>query len=140
MNALGHGSMGLLGRLRKDYSDMFNQYHELCGWFNDDKHQEEILGMFQGIRFPGSKNILCNAFTQRFFSDTKYGIDIDSWEKIIRKVIAQIKAHEKETGVKYEIHCPYRIGYGMKSDEIDDVKNMIEEYFADSDIEFVYHL
>ena len=140
MNALGHGSLGISARIRKFYPNMFDEYHKLCGWFKDYKLQEEIIGMFQGLPFPDSSNILCNAFGQRFLSDTKYVIDFDAWEKICRKMISQIQANNKSTGILYEIHCPYKIGHGMKPEEVDRVKEIIEEYFADSDIKFVYHI
>jgi hypothetical protein len=67
---------------------MFDEYHKLCGWFKDYKLQEELFGMFQGLKFPDSNNILCNAFTQAFLSDTKYVVIFDAWEKVCRKIIS----------------------------------------------------
>lgn len=140
VNALGYGSMGLMNKVMKLYPSMFNEYHKLCKWFNDSKHQEELLGEIQSLPFPGSKNILCNAFSQRFFSDTRYQIDLDAWEKILRKVVTQIKSNYKSTGVLYEVHCPNKIGIGMKPEEIASLKEVVDDFFADSEIKFVYHI
>ena len=139
VNTLGYGSVGLMNRIMKLYPSMFDEYHELCGWFKDYKHQDELIGRFQAIPFPNSKHILCNAFSQRFFSDTKFEIIVDAWEKIIRKVISQIRKNYKKTGILYEIHCPFKIGVGMKADEIQLLKDVIDTYFTDSDIKFFYH-
>ena len=123
----------------KLYPSMFNEYHELCGWFKDYKHQDELIGKFQAIQFPNSKNILCNAFSQRFLSDTKFEIDVDAWERIIRKVILQIRANEKATKILYEIHCPFKIGIGMKADEIQQLKDVVDKYLNSDNIKFFYH-
>ena len=99
-----------------------------------------MLGRMQAIPIPGTKLILCNAFSQRFFSDTKYEALPDEWEKILRKVISQIKSNCKKTGILYEIHCPNKIGIGMKPEEIDALKDVVNQYFADNEISWVYHI
>ena len=140
VNALGYGAIGLMGKIRKSYPSMFNEYHKLCGWFKDYKKQEELFGTFQAIEFPNSKNILCNAFSQRFYTDTKYEAIPDKWEMILRKIISQIKSNFKNTGILYEIHCPNKIGVGMKPEEIDSLKEIVEEYFKDNVIIWTYHI
>lgn len=118
---------------------MFNEYHKLCGWFKDYKYQDELIGHMQAIKFPDSKNILCNAFSQRFFSDVKYEIVTEAWEKIMKMVIHQINSHAKKTGILYEIHAPFKLGVGMKADEIQILKDIIEKLFSENNINFVYH-
>ena len=140
VNCLGFGSLGLMARIAKEYPALFNEYHKLCGWFKDYKLQDEMLGSIQGLKIPNSKNILCNAFSQKFYSDTKYEAMPDMWEKCLRKVISQIKANYKATGIMYEIHCPDKIGIGMKPEEIDSLKAVVNELFSDNDINFVYHI
>ena len=139
MNALGYGSIGLMNRIMKLYPSMFDEYHKLCGWFKDYKHQDELIGHMQAIKFPNSRNILCNAFSQRFFSDIKYEVDVIAWEKIIRMIVNQIKSNAKKTGILYEIHAPFKLGIGMKVDEIQLLKDVVDSYFNENDINFVYH-
>ena len=47
-----------------------------------------MLGTIQALPFPNSRNILCNAFSQKFYTDTRYEADLDAWDMILRKVIA----------------------------------------------------
>lgn len=124
----------------KEYPSLFNEYHQLCGWFKDYKHQDEMMGTIQALKFPNSDNILCNAFSQRFFSDTKYEALPDKWEQILRKVIVQTRNNFKRTGILYEFHCPDKIGIGMKPEEIDALKDLVHTYFNDIEIKFIYHI
>ena len=140
VNTLGYGTSGLMNRIMKLYPSMFTEYHNLCGWFKDYKRQDEIFGTFQAIKFPNSKNILCNGFSQRFFTDTKYESIPEEWEKIVRKVISQIRQNQKESGILYEVHVPFKVGIGMKADEIDALKDILANYFTDSDIKLTYHI
>lgn len=86
MNCLGYGSVGLMNKIMKKYPKMFDEYHDLCGWHRDFKIQEELMGKIQGLKFPDSENILCNAFSQRFYSDTKYEALPEKWEICLRKI------------------------------------------------------
>ena len=43
------------------------------------------------------------------------------------------------TNVLYELHCPAKIGIGMKSEEIDELKEIVSHYFENSPIKWVYH-
>lgn len=92
------------------------------------------------MKFPKSDNILCNAFGQRFLTETKYSVDLRAWDTICRRLISQITSNANKTGVLYEIHMPNKIGYGMKPEEIDSIKDTIESYFKDSDISLTYHI
>lgn len=132
--------MGLMNRIMKTYPALFDEYHKLCGWFKDYKLQDDMLGNIQGLKIPGTKNILCNAFSQKFYSDTKYEALPEMWEKCLRKVISQTKANFKATGTLYEIHCPAKIGIGMTPEEIDALKAVVDELFTTSEIAFVYHI
>lgn len=96
--------------------------------------------MFQSLPIPNSKNILCNAFAQKFFTDTKYEVDLDAWNCILKKVCRQIQYHAKNTGVLYEIHMPSKIGVGMKPDEIAAIKDLMSSYFEENPIILTYHL
>ena len=124
----------------KNYHSLFDEYHSLCGWFKDYNHQDELFGCFQALPIPGTKSILCNAFSQRFYSDTKYEIVPEAWEKVLRKVISQNKANYKKTGVLHEFHCPFKIGIGMKPFEIDALKEIVDLYFKDSEMKWIYHI
>ena len=119
---------------------MFDEYHKLCGWFKDSVHQEELIGKIQALKFPNSSNILCNLFGQRFLSDTKYTIDLKAWDKMCRSMIKQIAANRDNTGILYEVHMPNKIGFGMKPEEIESIKEMLFNYFNDSEISLVYHI
>ena len=140
VNALGYGSTGLMNRIRREHPDLFKQYHELCGWFKSPaRFQDEIIGKFQAMYFPDSQNILCNAFSQRFYTETKYGIDLNAWKLILKKIVSQVNWYSKQNHVLYEVHAPGKIGIGMKSEEIQLLKDAVEELFSDSIIKFVYH-
>ena len=54
--------------------------------------------------------------------------------------MTQIKSNYKSTGVLYEVHCPNKIGIGMKPEEISSLKEVVDDFFADSEIKFVYHI
>lgn len=56
------------------------------------------------------------------------------------KIIMQMKAHHKQTGIDYEIHAPYKIGIGMKPEEITALKEAIDKRFLDSSINLVYYI
>ena len=140
VNCLGYGTHGIMARVAKQWPELFKQYHSLCGWFKDYNTQNEILGSIQALSIPGTKLILCNAFSQKFYSSTKYQSLPKEWEKIIRKVIAQTKAKYKMTNVLYELHCPAKIGIGMKYEEIDELKEIVSHYFENSPIKWVYHI
>ena len=140
VNCLGYCSTGLMKRIADQYPSLFNEYHSLCGWFKDYKHQHEMLGTIQALPFPNSNNILCNAFSQKFFTDTRYEVDLDAWDLIMRKVIAQTNAKYKRDHVLYEFHCPMKIGVGMKQHEIDNLKDIVEEHFANNPIKWFYHI
>ena len=139
VNCLGYGSIGLMNRIMKEYPSLFKEYHELCGWFKDFKLQEEMFGTIQALPFPDSKNILCNAFSQKFYSDTRYESLPEEWEIILRKIVSQTEANFQRTGIMYEIHCPAKIGVCMKPEEIEALRDLVEEYFAESKIPFIYH-
>lgn len=132
--------MGIMARVAKLWPSLFDEYHKLCGWFKDYHKQNEMLGTIQALPIPGTKLILCNAFSQKFYSDTKYEALPDMWEKILRKVIASTQANYERTGTLHEFHCPAKIGVGMKSEEIDELKAVVDQYFADSKIKWVYHI
>lgn len=140
VNCLGYGSIGLMNQVMKKWPSVFKQYHDLCGWFKDYKIQEEMFGTIQALPIPGTKMILCNAFSQKFYSDTKYESLPDEWERIIRKVISQTHKNFKNTGVLHEFHCPNKIGIGMKPEEIDELKDIVKMYFENSDISWTYHI
>ena len=140
VNCLGYGSIGIMNRVMKTWPSLFKEYHDLCGWFKDYKHQEELLGLIQSLPIPGTNLILCNAFSQRFFSDTKYEVDFEAWEKILRKVMTQVHSNQKNTGILYEVHCPNKIGISMKPEEIETLKELVDAYFQDSDITWTYHI
>lgn len=44
------------------------------------------------------------------------------------------------TNILYELHCPAKIGIGMKSEEIDELKEIVSHYFENSPIKWVYHI
>lgn len=140
VNTLGFGSTGLMLKVRNTYPELFQKYHELCGWFKDYKHQNEIIGMFQSLPIPNSKNMLCNAFTQKFYTDTKYEVDFDAWSIVLKKVCNQIQRHAKETDILYEIHMPSKIGVGMKANEIEAIKEILTSFFENNPINLIYHL
>lgn len=140
VNCLGYGSMGIMARVIKLWPSLFSEYHQLCGWFKDYHKQNDLLGSMQALPIPKTKMILCNAFSQKFYSDTKYESLPDMWNKILRKAIAQTKANFKKTGILYEFHCPNKIGVGMKPNEIDALKDVVTEHFTDSAIKWVYHI
>lgn len=119
---------------------MFNEYHSLCKWHKEYEQQFELLGRMQALPFPNSSLILCNAFAQKWNTNTKYSVDLDAWELILKKIIMQIKAKAKETGIRYEIHCNYGIGSGMKPVEVEAVHELFESYFNDNDIKLIYHI
>ena len=139
-NALGFGSTGLMLKVRNTYPSLFQEYHKLCGWFKSYKYQEQIIGMFQALPIPNTKNILCNAFAQRFITETKYEVDYDAWNVLLKKICRQIQGYAKKTGILYEIHAPSKVGIGMKPDEILAIKDIILSFFEESPIVFTYHL
>lgn len=98
-----------------------------------------MLGTIQALPIPGTKLILCNAFSQKFYSDTKYESLPDMWEKILRKAVVSTHENYRRTGILHEFHCPAKIGVGMKPEEIDELKTVVDKHFADSDIKWVYH-
>lgn len=141
VNTLGFGSTGLMLKVRRTYPELFQKYHEFCGWFKDYKHQEEVIGSFYAYPIPNTYNILCNAFTQRFITDTKYEVDFDAWALVLKKIANQIHRYANaNNGMLYEIHAPSKLGVGMKAEEIDAIKSIISEFFDESDITFTYHL
>lgn len=84
---------------------------------------------------------MCNAFTQRFITDTKYEVDFDAWNLVLKKIANQIHRHANaNNGLLYEIHAPSKLGVGMKPEEIDAIKDIISGFFNESDIIFTYHL
>ena len=140
VNCLGYGSQGLMKQVIKYWPDLFKEYHSLCMWFKDYKLQEEMLGSIQALPIPKTNLILCNAFSQKFYSDTKYAIVPDAWEKILRKVIGQTERNYKATNVLHEFHCPAKIGIGMNPEEINTLKEIVNQYFENSEIKWVYHI
>lgn len=82
-------------KIRLNYPSLFNTYLELCNWHKDPKIQYEILGTIQALPFPDSKNILCNAFTQKYLSNTKFCVDFDSWHVVCKKIIVQTQKNFK---------------------------------------------
>lgn len=140
VNCLGYGSTGLMARVANLWPELFKEYHSLCGWFKDYKAQEEMFGTIQALPIPKTNMILCNAFSQKFFSDTRYAIVPDAWDMILRKVVLQTKANFKRTGILHEFHCPSKIGIGMKPEEIEELKDIVAEHFATSRIKWVYHV
>lgn len=140
VNCLGYGSIGLMNQVMKRWPSLFKEYHDLCMWFKDYHKQDEMLGTIQALPIPKTSLILCNAFSQKFYSDTKYAIVPEAWDKILRKIIAQTEANFKRTGILHEMHCPAKIGIGMKPEEIDELKEIVKQHFQDSTIKWVYHL
>lgn len=132
--------MGLMARVMKRWPALFREYHELCGWFKGYELQHRLLGTMQALKVPETQMILCNAFSQKYYSDTKYEALPDKWEEVLRKIIRQTRANFKATHVMYEIHCPAKIGVGMKPEEIDSLREVVERLFAGSEISFIYHI
>ena len=50
-NTLGFGATGLFKRLRLEFPDVFNDYHQYCILFKDKRLQEECIGKFYAIPF-----------------------------------------------------------------------------------------
>jgi len=48
--------------------------------------------------------------------------------------------NEEDTGVLYEMHIPYKIGSGMKPEEVEKVRDMLDKAFKKSKIKLVYHM
>lgn len=127
--------------IRTNYPDIFKEYVSLCNWHKQDyNHQFELLGTIQAFPLPNTKIILCNVFTQKYLTDTKFEVDLDAWHTVCRKIINQTKKNIKATGVIHEMHCPYNIGPGMRSEMVEEVHKVIEYYFADSEIPFIFHI
>lgn len=140
VNCLGYVSAGLMGRVVKRWPALFREYHELCGWFKGYKPQHGLLGMMQALKVPGTRMILCNAFSQKYYSDTKYEALPGKWEEVLRKIAKQVEANFKATGVMHEIHCPAKIGPGLKPEETASLREAVERVFGRSEIPFIYHI
>ena len=138
-NTLGFGATGIFRRLRLEFPDVFNKYHNHCLPFRDRKIQEECIGKFFAIPFQDS-SVICFAFGQRFFSETKYAFDVDAFKHIVHKVKNQMLAHAKQTGKLNELHVPYKIGNGMSPEEVNIAQSIIEEEFGESPIHVVFHV
>lgn len=138
-NTLGFGATGLFKRLRLEFPDVFNDYHQYCVLFKDKRLQEECIGKFYAIPFQ-KKSIICFSFGQRFRSETKYELDFEAFESNLRKVSKQIKAHAQQTGILNDLHIPYKIGNGMSPDEVEKAHEIIEMIFCNSPIKVIYHV
>lgn len=145
-NSLGYGTSGVLQRLSREYSDMFNEYHRFCGWFKDKKHQEEILGSTMPLRFPEKdknfgKIVVC-CFALRWITQTKSELCLDAWEKIASKIARQTVANHKATGTMYQIHIPKKIGVGLIESEQDEVRKILEFEFKTNhpEVDLYYHV
>lgn len=138
-NTLGFGATGIFRRLRLEFPETFNEYHNHCLPFRDKKLQEECIGRFFAIPFQNS-SVICFSFGQRFFSETKYALDVEAFKGNVRKVKKQIMFHAKQTGKLDELHIPYRIGNGMTPEEVEVARSIIEEEFIDSPIHVVFHV
>lgn len=138
-NTLGFGATGLFRRLRLEFPNIFDDYHQYCVLFKDKRLQEECIGKFYAIPFQNN-SVICFSFGQRFFSETKYELDIEAFETNLRKVAKQIKTHAQQTGVLNDLHIPYKIGNGMSPEEVEKAHQIIEQIFDDSPIKVIYHI
>lgn len=139
-NVLGFGATGLFKRLRLEFPSLFDEYHNYSILFKDKKYQNEAIGHFVAYEFPESTNRICFAFAQKYITETKFFIEFEAWEKIIKNIIRLTLKNEEDTGVLYEMHIPYKIGSGMKPEEVEKVRDMLDKAFKKSKIKLVYHM
>lgn len=133
---------GISQQVCKKYPGWYDNFHEYCSWFNKSvwnsrDHFDEILGSFH--RFKANDNtIICSAFVQEGPSKNGYAIDLDSWDKILRKIEKQTQRAKRVTGKKWSLHIPMNVCLQETLDG-DSLMNVIEDIFGKSDVDIVIH-
>lgn len=138
-NALGFASGYVNGGLARAFPEAFREYRELCGWHRGPKLQERLMGKFQGIALNEGMT-LCNAFAQRYLTETRFENDLEAWKGILERVRRQVLAKQRETGRRTTVRVPYRMAAGMQRDEQALFREALEACFADADVEISYRV
>lgn len=136
-NAKGWLGAGIAKEIRLRWPEVFNKYHNYCAWFKDG-HEDEIMGTFVGVNVKPDL-IICNAIAQLTVGRAAQMTDYDAWEKICGNIVRQTHYVNKTTGSKWSIHVPYKIGCGLGGGDWDQMMEIFQKYFGESDVEFVIH-
>ena len=144
VNCLGKMGAGLAAQISKKFPGLWKDYHEYCGWFQEDdngkSHRHEILGSWHKFQ-PKDDLIICNAFGQEYVNRNGRMTDYDAWHKILKKLEMQTRNVNKTLPKEkqWKIHAPYNLGCGLGGGDWDEMYSIIQTYFNDSPVEFVIH-
>ena len=136
-NAKGWIGAGISKEIRRRWPNVFNEYHNYCSWFKDG-HEEEIMGTFVGVKVKPDL-IICNAIAQQTVGKATQITDYDAWEVLCAKISRQTHRVNKMTGKNWTIHVPYNIGCGLGGGDWDQMMEIFQKHFGESDVELVIH-
>ena len=104
--------------ISKQFPQWYQEYRGYCGWFTKDgamnfsgkDHTDEIIGSWHRYQVPERNIIICSAFGQHGGGKEYVQIDLDAWDKILRKLVNQTKYVNQKQNNKWTIHIPSNIG------------------------------
>lgn len=128
---------GISSKIHSKYPQAFNDYHEYCRWFLDG-HEHEILGTWARTRV-NENLIICNAITQNITNKSKYELDYDSWNNILKKIELQTKKINSKYGNKWTIHILNKFSKNSDDENSIAIHHLIETYFKNSQVDIVFH-
>lgn len=136
-NCFGYITPGIVQRLAKNYPEWFKEYHDICRWFKDG-YENELLGSFYSKKVSPNL-IVCSAFAQ--LGTTKYlqKTDYDAWDKILRKIHHQMTYQNSTTGKKWTLHATNGIGHSKQYGSWEEMFDLFERYFKDSEVDLYIH-
>lgn len=147
VNTRGTIQQGIGAAVSKMWPDWFIDYHGYCQWFMKDgsvnftgeDHADEIVGTWHKYDVPGRKLKICSAFGQIGAGKDFAHIDLEAWDKILRKLVNQTRYVNKKLGTKWTIHVPASIGILSKNDDNEELMDLFKHYFESSDVDLYIH-
>lgn len=138
VNCSGVLQPGIAMSICKQYPSWYQDYHGYCKWFADG-HEDEILGTFHRHQPDPKRDVLiCSVFAQMRGGKYATEVDLDAWEKVLKKVKYQTARAIRTTGKNWTIHVMRNIGSSSKSIQNEELMDLFNEIFGNDENVHVY--
>lgn len=131
VNCFGVMGAGLAKQIKQKYPHVYEEYHKLC---EDNKHDIGLLGLAHWVKIDDS-HWIANLFGQHGYGrNDKYTIIPALKVALLRTVqVCEEWAVAEKRSVRLAV--PHKIGCGLAGGNWDEVREILEEIAANTDVE-----
>lgn len=133
VNCQGRMGSGIAKQIRNKYPEVYLRYAEVCSRATSSAI---LLGKAYGVYIDAGNKIVFNLFAQDSYGfDGKQYTNLEALKSCFIDVLRKTEGLEENAGHSLRIAIPYKIGCVRGGANWEDVYAIIEEVFAEHDVE-----